>query len=296
MNLALKELGFSPDDRVVVVHADDIGMCRSTLPAIEELLAVGLVTSASVMVPSPCFADVVAWRQTHADADLGVHLTLTSEFSSYRWGPISTRSPGSGLVDEEGYLHRTAAAVQQRATRASVRAEIKAQFDLAQKSKLTPTHLDSHMYALMCDKFVEDYVQFGCDRAMPVFLTRAQGRLPGHDESQRRFALRWELSGMPVFDHVEVATQLLRVEDQKSLVQDAFERLPAGLSCVLIHPARDSSELHEITPDWDGRVADFEVFRDPALLDDVQNLGIQLISYQPLRDVLRSRLRRDGSV
>jgi predicted glycoside hydrolase/deacetylase ChbG (UPF0249 family) len=84
INPILRELGFRPDDRVVVVHADDIRMCHSTLPAIDELMAFGLVTSASAMVPCPSFLEVVAWHQRNPQFDLGIHLTLTSEWERYR--------------------------------------------------------------------------------------------------------------------------------------------------------------------------------------------------------------------
>lgn len=291
MNAALKELGFSQRDRVVVVHADDIGMCHGTLAAIEELFAIGVVTSASVMVPCPWFAEVAAWRQSHLDADLGIHLTLTSEFSGYRWGPVSTRSPGSGLIDKHGYLHSTAAAVRENATPASVLAEMEAQINLAEKSGLTPSHLDSHMYALLCDEYIDDYVQLGCDRLIPVFLPRVLSESPGGRESQRCRSQQWEMRGMPVFDHHAVVTRRSRIDDRHALVRDVFERLPAGLSCVLLHPVSDSPELVHITPDWKSRVADFEAFRDPALLDFVTDLGMHLISYQPLRHAMRSRLR-----
>ena len=120
-NPVLRDLGFHRGDRVVVVHADDIGMCHSTLPAIDELMAFGLVTSASAMVPCPWFLDVVAWHQRNPQFDIGIHLTLTSEWDRYRWGPISTRAETSGLLDERGYFHGTTSAVRTCASRSSRR-------------------------------------------------------------------------------------------------------------------------------------------------------------------------------
>lgn len=113
----LRELGFGPEDRVVIVHADDIGMCHSTLPAIDELMAFGLVTSASAMVPCPWFVGVVAWHRLNPRFDLGIHLTLTSEWEQYRWGPVSTRAEAGGLLDDHGFFHRTTAAVRRLARR-----------------------------------------------------------------------------------------------------------------------------------------------------------------------------------
>src|SRR5215217_5387194 len=115
MNPMLRELGFRPDDRAVVVHADDIGMCHATLPAVDELMAFGLVTSASAMVPCSWFLEVVAWHQRNHQFDLGIHLTLTSEWEGYRWGPITTRAPASGLLDDQGYFHATTSAARRLA-------------------------------------------------------------------------------------------------------------------------------------------------------------------------------------
>ena len=80
VNPYLKQLGFQADDRVVVVHADDIGMCHATLPAIDQLMAFGLVTPASAMVPCPWFLEAASWHRRNPQFDLGIHLTLTSEW------------------------------------------------------------------------------------------------------------------------------------------------------------------------------------------------------------------------
>ena len=109
INPHLKRLGFQADDRVVVVHADDIGMCHATLPAIDELMAIGLVTSASAMVPCPWFLEAASWHRRNPQFDLGIRLTLTSEWQHYRWGPLSCRDEGSGLLDDQGYFHGTTA-------------------------------------------------------------------------------------------------------------------------------------------------------------------------------------------
>jgi len=110
-NTALRELGFSAADRVVIVHADDVGMCNATVNAFFELADYGVISSGSVMVPCPWFPAVAAACRGNADIDVGVHLTLTSEWDRYRWGPISTRDPASGLLDEEGYFYRNCGGV-----------------------------------------------------------------------------------------------------------------------------------------------------------------------------------------
>src|SRR5881275_3142643 len=106
MNLTLKKLGYGADDRVVIIHADDIGMCQATLPALADLLDFGLVSSAAVMVPCPWFRAVVAFCAVYPAVDMGVHLTVNAEWESYRWGPLSTRDPATGLLDKQGYFHQ----------------------------------------------------------------------------------------------------------------------------------------------------------------------------------------------
>ena len=96
-NPVLRHLGFAATDRVVVIHADDLGMCQATLPAFVDLLAGGLVSSGSVMVPCPWFPQATALLRACPIADVGLHVTLTSEWEAYRWRPLSTRQPATGL-------------------------------------------------------------------------------------------------------------------------------------------------------------------------------------------------------
>ena len=113
-NPALSRLGFSSNDRVVILHADDIGMCRSTLAAYQDLLEFGLVSSAAAIATSSWFPATAAFCRAHPEVDMGVHLTLTSEWQSYRWGPLASRDPATGLLDDEGYVHATSEAGQER--------------------------------------------------------------------------------------------------------------------------------------------------------------------------------------
>jgi len=87
---------------VAILHADDVGLCQATLPAFLELFDTGSLTSGSVMVPCPWFPKVASLFAEHPDLDLGIHLTFTSEFSSYRWKPVSAANADSGLIDEHG--------------------------------------------------------------------------------------------------------------------------------------------------------------------------------------------------
>jgi predicted glycoside hydrolase/deacetylase ChbG (UPF0249 family) len=137
----LQQLGFQADDRVVVVHADDIGMCHAKPPAIDELMAFGFVTSASAMVPCPWFLEAASWHRRNPQFDLGIHLTLTSEWQHYRWGPTSCRDDGSGLLDDQGYFHRTTAEVRGQAKSEAAWIRMRRQIELAVRSGITHSHV-----------------------------------------------------------------------------------------------------------------------------------------------------------
>jgi chitin disaccharide deacetylase len=101
-NPVLKKLGCSNADRLVIIHVDDVGMCQASIAAFEELWQAGIISCGAVMVPCPWFPQAAAYARNNPQADLGVHATLTSEWQTYRWGPVSTRAPASGLMDAEG--------------------------------------------------------------------------------------------------------------------------------------------------------------------------------------------------
>lgn len=111
-NPVLRRLGFSDCDRVALIHTDDIGMCQATVDAFADLAGFGLISCGATMVPCPWFPLAADFCRRHPGVDMGVHLDLTCEWDLYRWGPISTREPGSGLIDREGYLYRTSEEVQ----------------------------------------------------------------------------------------------------------------------------------------------------------------------------------------
>src|SRR5262249_53421556 len=127
------------------------------------------------------------------------------------------------------------------------------------------------------------------------FMTRDHGNSPEEREWFRRRASEWEDRCQPVFDHCRVVTRRGNTEDHLDFVTDVFDRLPAGLSCVLLHPAIDTSEVRSVTGDWRGRVADFEVFRQSSLRQHIHDIGITIISYKSINDAMR-RLTHEGSV
>lgn len=209
MNPYLSRLCYGPEDRVVVLHADDIGMCQATLPAYVDLLEYGLISSAATMVTCPWFPQAAALCRAHPEADMGAHLTLICEWDAYRWGPVSTRDPAFGMLDAEGFLHRTSEAVWERATEGAVRTEIDAQLDRALAAGIDITHVDTHMGTLAHPRFAAAYVDLALSRRLLLLMTRLDPANPRNRELLRtspeiatmsgQLADCIEEAGMPVF-------------------------------------------------------------------------------------------------
>ncbi len=275
---ALKRMGFGPADRVVIVHADDIGMCHATLQAYEDVVDCGLVSSAATMVPCPWFPAVAAYCGAHPDADMGVHLTLTSEWEHYRWRPVSAVVAGQGLTDEEGFLHRRVPLLEQHASCDAVMAETRAQVAVARQFGIQPTHVDAHMYSLKA-LFLPAFAAFAEEEKLPALITRAHV-----SAAESRGGV--DTGVLPVFDHLATVPDKGDPEDRVAAAKAVFDALPCGLSCFLLHPAHDSPELRAIVPNWRYRVADWRAFTDARLTRHVKNAGIRIIGYRALREAI----------
>ncbi len=291
-NPILQKLGLADDDRAIIIHTDDIGMCQATLPAFADLLDFGLISSGATMVPCPWFPQVVAYCRQHPQVDMGVHLTLTSEWDVYRWGPISTRDTASGLIDQEGYFFRQSEAVQEHGDAKAVQLELETQLERALAAGIDVTHIDSHMGAVAHPKFMPAYVGLALQRRIPVLnlrLDEAGWQEMGMDSGTAAFAAQFaqqlEAQGMPLFDNL-VMMPLDQPDNRVELVKETFDSLPPGLTYLIIHPACDTPELRAIAPDWAGRVADYRAFTSTKLRNHIRNSGVQVIGYRALRELM----------
>src|SRR5688572_28910888 len=146
-NLA-QRLGYPSDAKLLIIHGDDLGMAHSVNAASIRALEHGMVNSGSIMVPAPWFPEIAAWARKNPDADLGLHLTLTSEWTTYRWGPVLSRGVVPTLFDKDGYLYLTEDVAAANIDPREAEAEVRAQIEKARAFGIQPTHLDSHMRTL----------------------------------------------------------------------------------------------------------------------------------------------------
>lgn len=296
-NPYLKRLGFADDDRVVILHADDIGMCQSTVSAYADLAACGSVSSVAMMVPCPWFPAAVDLYRSHPASlrlDVGVHLTLTSEWDAFRWRPVAVTDPGSGLLDREGYFHRLAAPVQAEADTGAIVRELEAQIETALAAGLDLTHMDSHMITLFHPRFLPLYFGLAQTYQLPATMLRGErefwlreGLTEAEADELAALTERVEEAGMPLLDGFYVMSLTEHTGRLEEGVQ-ALAQCPPGLTHFVIHPAADTPELRAMAPDYRSRVEDLALFTSPAWARAVASSGVKVIGYRELRDAMRA--------
>jgi hypothetical protein len=248
------------------------------------------------MVPCPWFPLAAAFCREHPTVDMGVHLTVNCEWEAYRWGPISTRDPASGMLDAQGYLHASPTATEQQADPSAIAAELRAQVDRALQAGIDATHVDAHMGTVFRPRFVRSYLQVALDNRVPAFFLsrdgaeRLRARTSGGLGGETYDPQLWqdlEARGLPMFDDLAMLP-LRDPSNHVALAKKIVDELRPGLTMLILHPAQDTPELRAIAPDWPSRVANYEACMSAELRDHVRQSGVQLIGYRPLRELIKS--------
>jgi len=281
-----ERLGFNPNARLLIINADDFGLCHEQNRATIEGLQSGAWTSASVMVPCAGFGEVCEYARRQPDADLGVHLTLTSEWDGARWGPLLDGAKVRSLADAGGRFWRSRAEVFSFCQPEEAEAELRAQIECALAAGLDVTHLDSHMFILHSQRkdLQQVYLRLARDFSLPL---RAAARTLMHwygfhsvpDEADRLRIL-----------HPDNFAVMSRV--QPSLApffwSTLLRSLPRGLTEICCHPAYANGALAGFAADSALREADFRFFTSESARRILELQGIQLVGYRMLRSAMRS--------
>ncbi len=290
-NPVLHKLGFDAADRAVMVHADDLGMCHAANAAFVPLVDFGIVTCGSVMMPCAWVPEMAAWCRAHPQADVGVHITLTSEWDGLRWRPVSTADPKSGLLDQEGYLWRSNTEVYAHMDADAAIAEMRAQIDLALKLGIDVTHIDTHMGTVMHPQLLPAYVKLALEYRIPAMLPRldpdkmaAWGVPPEMGQTLLGQLDALVAAGFPVLDHICAAREQ---GDHLSIYQELFDSTPAGITHLLLHPSVPGSDIEAITDSATYRIQDYQTFLRTELQAHITAQNIRLIGYRHLRNLMR---------
>lgn len=274
-------LGYPADARLLIINADDFGMCNSVNEAIIGAWPAGILRSTTLMVPCPSALHAIHFLQEHPELPFGVHLTAISEWVDYRWGPITPREKVPSLVDETGYFYNFEQMPHflAQVNLAELALEFGAQIEAVLTAGLKPTHLDWHCLRLGGRE----------DILMLLFrLAREYGlalRVMG-----RSWIDTVQSQGLPTNDYDFLDSYLLDSATKASRYLTLLRELPGGLNEWAIHPGLDSAELRAIDPGGSHiRQTDFDFLTSPQAKEAIDEEGIILLDYRALQAVWREK-------
>lgn len=283
-----ERLGWKADDVVVILHVDDAGMHHASNRGVEETLERGVATSFAIMMPCPWVPEIVRYVRDHPGVDAGLHLTLTSEWEFYRWGPVAGRTVVPGLVDADGYLWRSVAQVVPRANADEVEREIRAQLARAEAMGLKPTHLDSHMGTLFArPEYFERFLKVGVEKQIPVLacgghLTHALLENGDAVAQLKPLIPRIWNAGLPVIDDLHTASYGWPPAEKTRRLVDLLRSLKPGVTEILFHASVPTDDFPRVTGSSASRFADTVALRAPEVRKVLEERGIHRTTWSEL--------------
>lgn len=275
-----EKLGYPATARLLVIHADDLGMNHSVNRAIFEALEKGWVTSASILVPCPWFPEVARWAREHPEADLGIHQALNSEWIDLRWGPVSSKDRVPSLLDSQGYLPLDTPEVVKNAKPAEVEEELQAQIERARAAGIRATHLDSHMGALFeAPELFALYRKMGQSYNLPILEAEKGIDAPPRGVTQ-------PADGLVVRKVIEMEPGIAE-KDWLDWYKKQLAPLPPGAYQLIVHLAYDDDEMRGATwdhPDWGAawRQHDFDMVKSAEFRQFLKEQGFVLVTWKEL--------------
>lgn len=292
-----EKLGFPKGARVAIFHSDDLGMFYDANEGTKQSVENGIVTSASTMMPTGWVTHWNQWLEENPDFDNGLHLTLTSEWKWYRWGPVAGASQVPGLVDQDGHLWKSVFEVAQNATADEVGIEIRAQIDKARGMGMPITHMDTHMgtvYATL--EFLQKYCQIGMEEQIPVMImgghmTETKKRFEGDPDAGAREVMVkmlakkvWD-SGLPILD--DLYTEITSTKALEPKIEDIMEKVKSqepGLTMYIVHCTHPGDTFKHVSGSGPSRDNDRLAMQDPRIKKLIEDEGIILTTWKEIHE------------
>lgn len=298
-------LGLPPGARAIILNADDYGMCHAANTAVSTLLAAGRIDSATVMVPCPWSPEALAFAAARPDLDVGVHLVLTSEWTRYRWRPLT--GIRSTLVDDRGFFPADVRAVEERASTDDVAAELAAQLQAARDAGVDVTHLDNHMgsvYGLLTGRdFLAPVFELAARHGLPFRLPREMEGAEADPALQTmldRAAAAADALGIEIVDRLWTHPFDAAPGETYEQVREGFVALlravPAGVTEIYLHPMVDDDELRAAVDfGAEKRGHELRLLADPVVRRTIADEGLVRIGWRALRDLQRGERTGEAS-
>ncbi|MFK5973502.1 MAG: polysaccharide deacetylase family protein [Flavobacteriaceae bacterium] len=290
-----EKLGWPTGKKVIILHADDIGMCPEANTAAEKLMTNNFIQSSAVMIPCPNAEDFINWAIDNPKMDVGLHLTLTSEWKNYRWGTVTEKSEVPGLLDPTFKMWESTLEVVQHASAEEVEKEIRAQIEQSIAWGYTPDHIDTHMGSLYGDpSYVAVYLKIAQEYGIPgsifdlsedkvVQELRAIG-YPITDEVIKLV----ENYSLPKLDYFTSAPKADTYKEKITAFKTLISTLEPGLTEIIFHPSVETQNLKGITYSWKQRVWEAKMFGDPDLINFFKNEGIIFTNWKEIMKKFRN--------
>lgn len=282
-----EKLGFPEGSKVIILHCDDAGMCEEANIAVKHYFETGDIRSAAVMVPCANAMDMIEWAKAQDSPDIGVHLTHTSEWKTWRWAPVADPAKVPGLIDPDGMMWHSVPEVVIHATAQEIETEVRAQIDKVIAAGYRPSHIDTHMGTM-----------YGSPEYVKVFLKIAEEYgIPANaiDLSDEKVAEFFRKAGYPLTPEVVdmLAGYSLPKLDFFSSVPDgdSYENkrdnffqlvssLNPGLTEIIFHPSVGTENLKTITGSWQQRIWESQLFSDPVVKKFFEDNGIIITNWR----------------
>ena len=281
-----EKLGYPPGSKLLIIHADDLGVAHSQNMASFKALEQKYVTAASVMVPCPWFTEVADFAKLHPGVDLGLHLTLTSEWKTYRWGSVAPRDQVASLLDSDGYFYPDNGPLAAHARPEEAEVEVRAQIKRALAMGIRPTHLDIHMGTLAATpQLYSVLIKVAHEYHLPYMAVKLPGR-------QGEEMLKLVSPSDIVLDHLVMFTPQTPADHWTESYVKAIESIKPGLTEMIVHLAYDDSEMRAVTvdhPDYGAawRQRDWNAVRSAEFKQALKENHIVLVGWKQLDKLVR---------
>lgn len=284
----MRQLGYSHREKLLIIHADDLGLSQSHNNATMLAMNHGLVNSASLMMPCKYALDAIQTLKDYPTMDIGVHLTLTCEWDKYKWGSLSPGSEVPSILDKNGYMYPDCSTFAAHADPEEVEVEMRTQIRACISAGIMPSHLDTHMGCMLKGRpeYLVSYLKLGKEFGIPAMIRPEV--LEVALENHRDLFHALETEDLLTVDRIAIASEkLYELKGMNWFYSNYLKTLRRGINVLLIHPAFDDEEMKSITSGhryWNAawRQADFDFFTSPQTRNVLDQLKIKLISWKEI--------------
>ncbi len=286
-NLA-EMLGYPRDSKLLIIHADDMGLAHSVNTACIKAFDNMGITSGSIMVPCPWAPEIMAYAKDNPGLDVGIHLTMTAEWDLYKWGGISSSDQIPSLLDKNNYFYPSVEELGKSAKGSDAEKELKAQIDRAIASGVQPTHLDTHMGSVMANpELIKIYLDLSDIYHLPILFPRAYlGMLPP-DLAKSMDSKIFLLDNLFMLDANMITGKWI------DPYKKGIEAMKPGLNEMIVHLAIDNDEMQAISKGhkdygsaW--RQHDLDLVSGPEFKELLKTNHIILIGWRQIRDLMNA--------